>query len=609
MSGRVTAILAVVLAVLALGYAGLLRWERQSRQEEFRAKRLFDFDTAEVEGLRLSREGEPTVAARRTDDTWAIVEPHPIPANPDPWRQMAEAVAGLTNERTVADEDAAMADFGLDAPGLVIRVEAGDQEHALAFGKATPMQDRRYARLDDGPVILVRNAAYAALDRSLLDLRDRSLVSAPTGAITRVELNRLAQDDSGEVVESQTVAVEKRDGRWHLVEPVQVAANSEVVGNLVAMLEQTPGRDFVDAPESLADYKLDVPRMRVTAWTDADSDPRTVYFGGLTPVTASPTGGREQGVYVKRADAPYVFVVPATIIQFFPEKPDAYRDRRLFTHQATRIDELRVSSDLGEAVVMDDPRTGWKLEEPEGVKPDAMVISSYINALKRIEAEAFLDVSPAEVGLDRPVAAAEIVLAGGPTVRVAVGGPGPEEDTVYALQDTGSVVLVPAGAVELLQIEPFAFQAKEIFEFPKDNAVRLVLHFEGVDYEFRLGDDGKWVVSAPPGKRWELSSDMEALLRAVNPVRALARERSAEPEDLASFGLDAPLLRVEVFRPSRFRGEDEGMAGPLEVGSPAPDESLERFARVAGRPGVFRVSQALIDEVREALKGIRDSEP
>ncbi len=49
---------------------------------------------------------------------------------------------------------------------------------------------------------------------------------------------------------------------------------------------------------------------------------------------------------------------------------------------------------------------------------------------------------------------------------------------------------------------------------------------------------------------------------------------------------------------------DGETVGPLVVGDPAEDNPQHRFATAAGRSELLRVSQSLVNDVREALRGV-----
>ncbi|MDY0033154.1 MAG: DUF4340 domain-containing protein, partial [FCB group bacterium] len=135
------------------------------------------------------------------------------------------------------------------------------------------------------------------------------------------------------------------------------------------------------------------------------------------------------------------------------------------------------------------------------------------------------------------------------------------------------------------------------------NAVsRVTLRFEDVDYVFVKGR--RWTIEQPAGKIWDSQDDAKALVEALALIDASGVAVMSAPEDLAPYGLDAPLMVLTVATPKEGGGTAD--AGPLRIGDPLPDQSYLRFATVEGRPEIFHVNQSVIDKVREALNGVRD---
>ena len=100
---------------------------------------------------------------------------------------------------------------------------------------------------------------------------------------------------------------------------------------------------------------------------------------------------------------------------------------------------------------------------------------------------------------------------------------------------------------------------------------------------------------------------MEALLSAMANLEFSAFEADEIPEDLAAYGLDDPVLTFRAAIAARTDGESTSVdTGELRVGAPAEDDSQQRYATHSARPELFRIPQALVDEVGEALRGVVD---
>lgn len=617
MSLKSVAVLFVVLVILCLGYWLMVSTEEKARREVIEAKKLYTFKPEDLHTVRVKRIGEPaTVGTQSEAGAWKIIEPHAIEARGIVWDRVAKAVAGLSNERTIEAAPQDPAKYGLlDEPQLTVTASSrtGEEIH-LAFGDAEPTQTYRYAQAGEGAIFLVSNNAFLELNRSLLDLRYRYLFHTGETGFTWIEYTRIFEDqvedtqivetvpseptDTG--TESRTIVLERGDdGLWYMRRPVRALADQAQVAALVREIRYAVGRDYVDEPESLTLYGLSPPSARLTVKAGPGRPGETVYLGDSSQ--EDETGG----IFVKRASSPAVFVIDARVINAFPEEPFAFREKRLLTHSAINLRAIDYRAGDTDVLLEKHAEKGWQLARPAAGDTDQVAVSDFIALLKQLEGgKYFPGATRPEFGLDEPAVTITLTFEGEEepvTIRVGAALPDDSGD-FYATQDTGAVTTLSGSALERLTVDAFHFRSKDLLRFDKDRALTVAMVFEGTAYLFEKAG-GKWAVKEPAGMSWETQSDMEALLEAVARVRAVALEAETMPEDLGRYGLDAPILALRVTVAS---DDTPAMPGPLTIGKTAPDDWHQRFALYDDGPEIFRVKQAVIDDVREALRGLRE---
>lgn len=649
MSTKATVGLVVVLAVLCGAYWLVGRAQEAAVQQVVAAKRLFDFAAEDVTTVSLTRLGEgPVDGVRGKDGSWSIAVPYPhIPANEVVWERVSAALAGLLNERTLEDDPPDLAAYGLDEPLLKVIVGTRTGRLAeLAFGGVDPTEMYRYAVVDGGPVILTPMKDFRELDRPLADLRNRHLFDIGEAGITRIEfaLHWAGDEDangkkqgpdryvpqSGD--ESVVVVMDRTlEGVWRLSQPVEAAAEQEPVKALATELQFAMGRGHVDAVESLSDYGLRFPGARITVYSGVGSVGQTLMLGWIS-------GGEEGGLFVKRQGDPSVFVIDAHLLTLIPDSPQAFRDKHLFSGEAKRIrridytevrdkevqdNEDRDNEDEGtdgqdhRAFSLElDPKAGWRLVEPLAEDTDQRAVSRFLSLLKNTEGVAFSDETDAAVlGLDTPRISIQFSSDEGPPGSILVGAQVPDTDPPlhYARRQDSVVMTLSDRSVENLRWERFSFRKKALLSFVPAEARELSVDLDGTRYVMKRVE-GRWVVSEPEGRKLESQSDVAGLLEvfANTLAKGMADSRPGAEID----GLDAPILSATVglSQPSegavgeavdpREVAAPLRVVGPLKVGHIAADEGRNRFATVAGRSGVYFVDQALIDDVREALRGV-----
>jgi hypothetical protein len=603
---RGTVLLFAVLVVLCLAYWMIVRTEDEARRRAVEARRVFAVDQEAFHTIRVERIGEPAVLGARSESgAWRITEPNDINAQEIVWNRMAEALAGLSNEGTVTESPEDPGIYGLDEPQLTVQAwTKTDDEVQVAFGTLEPTQLYRYARAGDDAVFLVANEAFFELDRSLLDLRYRYLFRLGETGITRVEFARVFEKEGGEGAggslaarESVPVVLEAgEEGVWRMRQPVEALANQERVAMLIRGLSYTAGRDYVDAPEDLSLYGLNPPGARLTVKGGPDGMPQTLYFGDYAREDES------GGVFAKRASSPAVFVIDAAVINALPEEPFAFREKRLLTHRASNLRAVDYRAGNTEFRLENDPEQGWQMVRPAVEDTDQMAVSTFIAFLKQAEGKDFPETVRPEFGLDQPAVSLALTFEGHEEPAIIRLGAALADGSgdYYATQDIGAVAVVSALVRNGVSVNSFYFRSKDLMRFAGDEAVAVAMEFEGTAYLFEKVDD-RWQVSEPPGMRWESQSDMEAVLDTLGHIRAVARETDTLPEDFAPYGLDGPLLAARV---TVVSGGDREMLGPLTIGRTTDNDWHQRFAAYKDRQEIFRVKQAVIDDIREALQGL-----
>ncbi|HNT86242.1 MAG TPA: DUF4340 domain-containing protein, partial [Candidatus Hydrogenedentes bacterium] len=507
-------------------------------------------------------------------------------------------------------------------PTLIVGAETADAARlSVAFGKMEPIQVNRYARVNDGAVVLISDRSFLRLNRSLRDLRDRRIFSFAPDAVRRIEFARLwdgrgeapaafrhsresgnpANEAPGETpplgTELGRVAVVRNtaEGPWQVVEPVEAPADQDRVAALLQELPNLTGDHYVDQPEDLSDYGLNPGWARLTLAGDGDAA-ETLYLG------AADLAG-DGGLFAKRADQESVCLLDPYFVNFLPLTRTHFRDARLITRPVRGLNALRYVSREDEFILQKDPDLGWRLVSPPADQTDQVAVSTLIGELVRMTALDFPVGAPEDFGLNDPDVALWLGFEGeSDMVQIGFVG-GPEgRDACFATQDTGAVVLLPEEALAAIRRSSDDLESFELMRFSKEHAVKLAIAIEArqVVIENRAG---VWQVALPADHVLQNQSDARLLLDALSPLKAEAD--LVVPEDLAVYGLDRPVLTVtvEVILP-----EQPGYVaalGPLFVGAPAHEQPRTRYAMLSGRDGIYLIGQDVLDRVREALRGVR----
>ncbi len=608
MSPKATAGMVGALALLLIVYVLTSFLEKSAEEDLVQAKRLFQFEPEDITMLTITRKDAVEVeAVRMANGRWSVEKPElHIPPNIEVWNRVAAALAHLPNERTIEEDPQKLSLYELDEPRL--RILAGTSSSELIqldIGSLDPSVSFVYARVAGGPVVLIPIADVHEMDRSLDELRNVHVFAGARDGDTigHVEYALVFRgpektDDDGNVTGyrigdlSQQVILDllPTEG-WRMLEPVEARANKEAAENLAAELTFMVGRNYVDRPESYADYGLSPPDRQIV-FGPKNGPWRTLLLGDAAE---EKDGG---GMFAQIKNNPSVFVVDGHILTLLPRNPNAFRDLRLFTDRSAVLTGVSIQTKRETVALHLDEDKGWTVAEPAIDDADQVTISAFIAMLKRVTGAAF-PLDDVGAGFDAPHVTIEMNYLDDPKPHsIVVGALVPNSDPAefYARMEDGTVTTVPLPIMEMLRTNSFHFRKKAVFEFPIEEATGIELEFRETQYLLSK-EEGRWIVIEPVGRSLESQSDATALLEVLSAASALD-VASPRPSDTA-MGLDAARLRAIV-----TLNDGATIHGPLRVGNTKAPESRDRFATLKGRDEVFYMKQSLLDDVATVIEGI-----
>lgn len=608
---RSTAILAALLAVLCAGYWAWTHFERETARQVAEAKRMVDFDARAIVRMEVRRaEQEPVQAARDASGRWTISKPSPeIAADIRRWESMAEAVAGMVNERTISGA-ADLATYGLTAPALVVAADAADGRGIrIAFGNMEPIQVNRYARVDDGPVVLVSNKTFQRLDRSLTDLRDRRVFHFAPDEIRRIEFARIwngrGEAPAGGPVELGTelgrVAAERGSASepWRVVEPVEAPADQERIALMLETLPNAMGKSYIDKPESLLDYGLEPAWARLTLTAGEGLPPETLWVG-----SADLEGAYDNAVFVKKDNQTQVFTIEPQLMNVLPLTRTHLRDARLITRPLKGLSGLHYVSQDGEFILEKSSGQGWRMTMPPVEQTDQVAVSTLIGNLVQLTALDFPSCGVEDAGLDQPSVVITLGFEQQAPVELRF-APGPEgANACFATQDTGAIMLLPGDTPTMLSRRAADFETFELLRFNRGEAVQLKLSFEGSNYTLE-NRGGVWQVTSPEQLMLQNQDDARMILGALSPLTAEETLPLEAGALVAPYGLDTPVFSVTVTTLTAETPNEPVVHGPLFIGGPVEGQPQRRYAMVMGRSGVYVIRHSVLDQLREGLRGVQ----
>jgi len=246
----------LILAVLlvAFYFYETREGEKKKRVEEA-TRALFSVKPDDVTSLALRRTDQE-IRAEKVEGTWEIL--HPVRSAVDAFAlsRLLNRLTGLQSLRVISESPKDLSEFGLRQPEVTLTFNAGGQDHTLLIGSQSPIEKGYYvAKGGDGKVYSISGDDKRAVDRPLIELRDKKLFTLKTDRVRRVILER----------KGERWVLDKKDGMWLFEGQEDLKIDPEKVEVFVRPLLWAEAQTFEkEESTDLKPYGLDHPVARVS---------------------------------------------------------------------------------------------------------------------------------------------------------------------------------------------------------------------------------------------------------------------------------------------------------------------------------------------------------
>jgi hypothetical protein len=246
----------LILAVLLVGfYFYETRNEEKKKSAEEEAGTLFSVKPDDVTSLLL-KSGDQEMRFEKKSGTWEIL--HPVRSGVDSFAftRLLNRLTGLKSLKVISESPKDLSEFGLKQPEITLTFHAGGQDSTLFIGHVSPIEKGYYvAKGGDGKVYFVSGDDRKALDRPLIELRDKRLFTLKTDQVRRVIIER----------KGERWVLEKKEGRWIFGGLEDLKIDPEKVEVFVRPTVWAEAQSFEKEDASdLKPYGLDAPQAGVS---------------------------------------------------------------------------------------------------------------------------------------------------------------------------------------------------------------------------------------------------------------------------------------------------------------------------------------------------------
>lgn len=566
---RTTLVLFGVLALLSLGYYFL---ELKEVEKEAKTK-LVSFQEEEVSSFSIRR-GEKVITLERGENGWRMSEPVGDRADEKEIIALLGNVIRAKTERTLDASGDSLADFGLQNPPIIFTVHLKEKEtpFILEVGNTTPAGFSVYARRKgEEKILLAPDTIKTSLEKDAFAFRSKVLLSFAQEAVQAVSLR----------TDSLHVRLERQEkGKWRITEPVEVAADSGKVSDLLHSLTQDQIQTFPDKPASLKMVGLDPPRGEIRLTLDGGTE--------ATLLLGEREKKEKGGVYARRSGEEQVLVLKETFLKEIPKQVADLRDRTLLALDREKVDTIELETPKGRTVLSKAEDT-WRMKEPEEASADQGMINDLLWDLTTTRVKEFVDDDAKTLkpyGLDVPPVTVRLLDPQGKLLSTLTLARASNDEGAYVrVGDSQAVTLVEARLYERLDKGPFDFRLRQLLSFETWDVGKMELSRNGQEILLEKRKD-EWELKKPK----QVKAKFSAVIDLLNEIKNLKWQKviAKGPTDLSFYGLDKP---VATFTLTKTDGKS---LGTVLLGK--SEEDLV-YAKLQEKPDIYGIPSAFLESL------------
>ena len=393
--GKLLIYLVILIAVMGWLYVVEIRYRPEHKKQEETAKKIVQLEKDKIVKIALATPKNGKMEIQKPGKDWVITAPVRTKADKLAVDSLLTTIAEASAEKVIMEKDVKWADYGLDKPDFTIDVSTADKKAEIFFGAANPSKTSYYVRVDNDPkLLLVADTLKISLNKSVFDMRDKSVVGIAPEDLERVVVSR-----KGKQIEL------KREGtdKWLMTAPERFRAKNSVVTSDLRTITNLKAKEIIDSPSKEGDeYDLQNPQESIQL-----SGPKrelTLLIGKAKEQKKSSTAPADRYARIKGHDT--VYLLDGRSLDSVKTDPKELRDRSLLTFNPPDIEKVQIDLDGKQWIASKGKDNKWALEKPEKKeKIDNWAISGVLWDIKDLQWKSMATQKPGEAApaeLDHP---------------------------------------------------------------------------------------------------------------------------------------------------------------------------------------------------------------
>ena len=602
MNVRVTATLAIILAVLITAYVWSLRVGEERKEADELESKIVRIDSNKVIAVNLRAlkgkgRSETKFSLVKENGVWFLTAPLITIADQKSVDDILSSFEGIRKSRVIQNSAEDLSAFGLKPARLIVHyalMEGGQGK--LLFGEESPSGEGVYAAVDGkDTVYLLSKRARSPFQKSLYQLRDKNVLRRPRKEIGKITFERDGRRYS---------LVKSGKDKWDMSEPLAAEGNHEMANHALSLTIGGKVQKFIKenpTAEDLKKYGLSPPKIRMTLAKRDGQNPDVFIIGNQEEGT--------ENYFARKEGSGPLFTLERFSVEDLPKNPLEARNRWIHDFEKEAVVKVELESHAGKVTIRKlKKRDLWEVEDDDGkLAGNDHRVSDMLWDIKYAKIAHFYDDSsdlPNLSVVDTTTRTVTLYIEGreNEPIRFTVGQKGPSDPTQkdeedrerwYARRDSdGKIFLLTRDTVDRISKGVWDFQERKALEFGYHDVDKLEFIYEGEEVEI-----------VREGRRWRMIKPLDEIA-VGNKVDFIVNEiYSLEFENVAKHK-----------KPS-FAGADLGLRVTLKDGKKLPLLQLIRdkkrkiaYVRRGKESRVYEIEDRFLDNVPKSHKGFLEKE-
>lgn len=376
-----------------------------------------------------------------------------------------------------------------------------------------------------------------------------------------------------------SIILNKENGGWKLVAPIEAKVDAAAVEGLVSELSSTQVERFLE-PDSVdwKDYGLEDPNLKITMGLED---------GRRLDLELGDKDFNQASVFGRIPHQAKVLVLPTLLHTTVDKELFDFRDKSVLDFDREQVREVRVRS-RRKTYRLQKEGEDWSIREPIQARADRSEIRTFLSDLEFARVEEFLERGAGGLkpyGLNAPSSRVDLYLGENRARKTLLVGKQVGAQ-FYAKDDSGSDVFkIKEDLVAKLNLDLSKLRDRKMARFERDEVKRVEVKLPDREFEFARDSEDQWRLRSPSGHEEESVLEYKLFwpLEDLEGKEVVDRASLDDPR----YGFSEPSAQVKVVR------KDDRV---IEVVLGKTEDEIV-FGKADADPTLYKVDKKVLEDL------------